>query len=1842
MEITITENNEASTDNNNKATICLNMIVKDESHIIKGTLEMLCNKIHFDYWVICDTGSTDGTQDIITKFFKEKEIPGELFSDEWTDFAHNRTLALNRAFGKTDLLLVFDADDEIHGNLCIPSKKSDIMFHEYHLKFGNPLGTSYTRVLLINNQKKFRYLSVLHEFISCLEPNSRSTVLEGDYYVVSGRSGNRSKDPKKYLNDALILEKAHAKAIIDGDQLYLRYAFYCANSYKDYGNHEEAIKWYKITLEQDNWSQEKYVSCLYIYDCYTVLGQKEHGFYYLIEAFLYDIERVECLYPLLVHYCCSNQNNIAYNYYLVVKDFYENKYLQTNMDQKLFIQVDKGNFFVPYYMILVADKVKPQDFSCVVKMFEIIFVKKQKHIDVWYIKNLLYNLQFFIQHVQESEYNRFLKLTNDYILFLKTNGIPLETLDFLKDYEKYGINVNYIFQPFTKLTNRSGCVFSKTDCESSNNILFYVGFSEVQWNYSYLKEHAIGGSEKAVAYLTKELALQINTFKNRKFTIYIVGDVKNEILPQLNITYLHLSQFPKLINETPFHTVVCSRYIGFLEMFKTCSFYKFYIWAHDTMLLPYGSNLSDNAILEKWSSYIDGCVCQTKWHANEYEKRYTSLKDKTFIVNNGIDTLAFPSSSIKPLFLKQTNKFIYTSRTERGLTRVLELWPQILLVMPDAELVISTYTKFPLNKEEEEIKATIDKYDSIRHLGQLNTEQLYNEMYTAEYWLYPTSWPETSCITALEMLMSEVICLYYPVAGLTDTMDKYGIQIQRGNEVETLISLTAQQKDELRVNGKEYAESCSWSKRSELWYKLIKCKKHIAIFNSFEFHYEMFGYIIDYCKTNEYFLTIFTSTKHTLGWLEFYTKCFKNYKFEFKKLYEFEELKDRFDLIFVTTDDDYSFKKEWINDKCISINHINKIRRSEFKNNLGTRPFIENYKKWAIPCYPILNISDKQNSFELYTNIAIIGGLNDGVNYNILNRLESNNQIILHICHRNNNKFIISNIKLNIIVKLYLDIDTIEMIDLLKKCDYVLTDCSMNMDHINGISMSGAIPLAFSTLSPLIISKKNNNIYNFENVIEYDIDSQDNIIVEKGKINNDLFVNERQKLISMFNNYNNILVFTKNTALIIDPRNNDNLPYLINDFKKKLGNNWQIVFYCGKGLKNEMSLYLEDGIEIRELDVNNFTINEYSDFMKRKELWTSLYGEFVITFQADTYILNVAPYTINYFINLNKSYIGGNMDHGWNELIRENIYPNYRNFNGGLSLRKRLDMIEIINTFGTEPTVNNSQKIQSDIEDVYFTLGCYKLNYPIGDTKECQYFSLNRIWVNIFFGIHKPIPAVLKNLKEISEIYCKETNTFLLKPKKDNSIKIIDCFILYNEVEVLTYRLNLLYNIVDYFVIVEARQTFVGTAKTLYFDENKHLFEKFSDKIIHLVVDMPFTKDTINVLKGDQWTNEKYQRNCISDGLKQIAHNLSLDDVIIIADLDEIPDPNTLRKIKSRQIHVIDGISCLEQDFYYYNLNSKRNEKWYRCKVLTVKKYKELGITCEEIRFQNCATIVNGGWHLSYFGNTTFIKNKLENFAHQEYNSAKYTDTEEIQKRIDACSDLFGRETSIKYLKIHNNHYLPPLYDTYLKKFYTIIEKTATNIQEESDSKNSFHNQDEYIFTNTWFINSEIKKLLFNYVNKSSINKILEIGSYEGASACFFSDHLLDNEQSHIICVDPFSINDTTSPLNNNTKTFFLNNIKKSKNYNKVLVEEMYSTDFYKKNNNRNTFNFIYIDGSHLLHDIITDFNNCLQIIEYNGIIWMDDYGAGEITKCIDNLYEANKHCLQIIHKGYQIAFRKI
>ena len=150
-------------------------------------------------------------------------------------------------------------------------------------------------------------------------------------------------------------------------------------------------------------------------------------------------------------------------------------------------------------------------------------------------------------------------------------------------------------------------------------------------------------------------------------------------------------------------------------------------------------------------------------------------------------------------------------------------------------------------------------------------------------------------------------------------------------------------------------------------------------------------------------------------------------------------------------------------------------------------------------------------------------------------------------------------------------------------------------------------------------------------------------------------------------------------------------------------------------------------------------------------------------------------------------------------------------------------------------------------------------------------------------------------------------------------MKIIDCFIYYNEEDLLNYRLNILNDYIDYFILVESTMTHVGKSKKLFYNENKHLFENFNDKIIHIVVDLPYNEYVINIEQNDQWKNENFQRNSIKLGIDKL--NLNSEDIILVSDVDEIPDYNILKQIKNGKIDLSNNIKCFEEDLYYYNLN---------------------------------------------------------------------------------------------------------------------------------------------------------------------------------------------------------------------------------------------------------------------------------------------------------------------------------
>jgi glycosyltransferase involved in cell wall biosynthesis len=253
-----------------KPTIVFATVCKNEEHIIRQTLESVYKYI--SYWVICDTGSTDKTREIITEFFKEKDIPGELFIDEWKGFGPNKTLMMERAKGKADYILHFDADDILIGDFELNEDKYDT--YNARVRRGP---TDYVSSILYRGSLLWKFCGVAHTIIKCIDkPNfTVGNLIDLNFYLSSEDVGARSFDPEKYLRDAEKLRQQFFDTLVDDpDNLNSRSAFYTAQSYLDSGRLTEAIQWYRLYLRLKNtWIEEEYECYVKIAGCLAVLKE---------------------------------------------------------------------------------------------------------------------------------------------------------------------------------------------------------------------------------------------------------------------------------------------------------------------------------------------------------------------------------------------------------------------------------------------------------------------------------------------------------------------------------------------------------------------------------------------------------------------------------------------------------------------------------------------------------------------------------------------------------------------------------------------------------------------------------------------------------------------------------------------------------------------------------------------------------------------------------------------------------------------------------------------------------------------------------------------------------------------------------------------------------------------------------------------------------------------------------------------------------------------------------------------------------------------------------------------------------------------------------------------------------------------------------------------------------------------------------------------------------------------------------------------------------------------------------------------------------------------------------
>ncbi|MFS9028236.1 glycosyltransferase [Streptococcus cristatus] len=377
------------------SSIVLNMIVKNEAHIILETLQNLVNSITFDYWVISDTGSTDGTENLILNFFSEVGIPGELHKDEWQNFAYNRNLALNYARGKGDYILIFDADDFVEGSLKI---STDLEADAYYLNFSDESGVlSFRRVALVKNNPEIYWRGVVHEFIELPEGASYGNLV-GPYSVIARTRGARSLDDDKYYHDATVL--ANAVYNNQDPDLEPRYTFYCARSYRDAGLYQEALSWFKKrAVMTDGWSEEAYYSCLEIAQIYENEGKALEGREYLEKAIQINPNRAEAWSQLAKLYREAGQHHIAFAYAYMAKD------LELNPDS-LFSWNRVYDYWIPFE--LLENGVKIGNFEVAYQGFRALILAGQA--DTY--KNYYEYLPQFEQYLDNEIIEKIIEVIN--------------------------------------------------------------------------------------------------------------------------------------------------------------------------------------------------------------------------------------------------------------------------------------------------------------------------------------------------------------------------------------------------------------------------------------------------------------------------------------------------------------------------------------------------------------------------------------------------------------------------------------------------------------------------------------------------------------------------------------------------------------------------------------------------------------------------------------------------------------------------------------------------------------------------------------------------------------------------------------------------------------------------------------------------------------------------------------------------------------------------------------------------------------------------------------------------------------------------------------------------------------------------------------------------------------------------------------------------------------------------------------------------------------------------------------------------------------------------------------
>jgi len=711
---------------NNLINLCI--MVKNGGpqfeHMLKENLKFI------DRWTILDTGSTDNTIETINKVLANKK--GNLYREPFINFRDSRNRLLELAGCSCTYIVMLDDTYILKGDLItfLTDVRGDQTSDSFSLYIKSD-DVEYASNRVLKSNRKLKYINKIHEVIQ--DKNNMNIIIPITCALIDDTRHEYMEvrtQSRKQLDLKLLYEE------LEEDPDNSRTLYYLGQTYNLLQDYEKAYKYFieRMNHLNEGFIQEKIDA---IFEAARLANfklnkpWKECEELYL-KAYSLDKSRPDSVYFIGIHYYLNNEKALAFSYF---KKGYEIGYpvhCQYSLKPTLSFR------YLPRYLT-----------------------------------ELCYTYNDYLIGEKAAE------------LFLQHNTIRNDT----PGDECYEMVLSW-YNIFIQLNKMKINVELKVG-NIDRPILCFVadgGFSS--WSGVDIMTKGVGGSETYII----EMARYIQ--KQGLYKVIVFCKCETTSIFE-DVDYIPINLFPSIATKLPIDTCIISRFSEYIPVAYKGTPKNVYLVLHD--LTPSGCVIPIDNKLKK-------IFCLTEWHVGYFTNIYPVFKDITEPFYYGIDINKFDNNNvivkqdyktksninfeIIESVAKIKNKFIYSSFPNRGLLQLLEMWPAISMKYPDASLhIYSDIDGKWVNSVEKElmikIRDLLDKYKNnqdihnlnINYHGWVSKEVLANSWKTSEYWLYPCTFKETFCLTALEAALSKTLCITNGLAALENTVGNRGICI---------------------------------------------------------------------------------------------------------------------------------------------------------------------------------------------------------------------------------------------------------------------------------------------------------------------------------------------------------------------------------------------------------------------------------------------------------------------------------------------------------------------------------------------------------------------------------------------------------------------------------------------------------------------------------------------------------------------------------------------------------------------------------------------------------------------------------------------------------------------------------------------------------------------------------------------------------------------------------------------------------------------------------------------------------------------------------------------------------